>query len=109
MMFVLSAASSAMLLFLTVLWSASPAAVVTAFEVNPDKAGFLDGSGGIKEKESTTENGATTRIVGGDIANKTRFPYFTALFRGDNDTFDKDSLFCGGSLIRPDVVITAGE
>jgi hypothetical protein len=77
MMFVLSAASSAMLLFLTVLWSAPPAAVVTAFEVNPDKAGFLDGAGQIKTKESgtTSEDGATTRIVGGDKADKTRYPY----------------------------------
>jgi hypothetical protein len=114
MRLVLSAASSATLLFLVTLSLFAPAAVmVTAFEVTPDKAGFLDGVGGIKTKESSTtnEDGATTRIVGGDKADKTRYPYYAALF---SDLFDDElahyELFiCGGSLIRPNVVITAGE
>jgi hypothetical protein len=104
MRFVLSPASSATLLFLVTLSLFAPAAVVvTAFEVTPDKAGFLDGVGGIKTKESSTTNkdGATTRIVGGDMADKTRYPYYAALFR--------DYTICGGSLIRPNVVVTAGE
>jgi Trypsin len=113
MRFVLSAASSATLLFLVTLSLFAPAAVmVTAFEVTPDKAGFLDGVGGIKTKESSTtnEDGATTRIVGGDKADKTRYPYYAALFR-DLTIIGGPPMFfsCGGSLIRPNVVVTAGE
>jgi hypothetical protein len=109
MRFVLSASTSATLLFLITLSSFAPAAVmVTAFEVTPDKAGFLDGAGQIKTKESgtTNEDGATTRIVGGDMADKTRYPYYAALFGGE---YSSAGFFCGGFLIRPNVVITAGE
>lgn len=92
-------------LFLIILWLTPPAAVVTASEeVTPDKAGFLDGVGG--SKESNTEDGATTRIVGGVLANKTRYPFYTALFENFTDEF---FFVCGGALIRPNVVITAGE
>ena len=47
------------------------------------------------------------RIVGGTVANAIRFPYYTALFRVINDGVRKFT--CGGSLIRNNVVVTAGK
>ena len=47
----------------------------------------------------------STRIVGGDAADPTRFPYYTYLrIRTDVGQFQ-----CGGTLIHPDVVMSAGH
>lgn len=100
----LIAASASLLFLLTgAVVTVTPTAG-SALEVNPDKMGFLDGAGGM---EGSPKDGATTRIVGGDMADKTRYPYYTALFRGRYN--DKGRFKCGGSLIREDVVLTAGK
>jgi hypothetical protein len=122
-----AAASSAtflLLLVVTTLSSLTTAEVLlaevllTSFDVTLDKVGFLDGTtvGGIMggeesssgtshdDKDATTnKDGMTTRIIGGNMANKTRYPYFAALLDLNS------TVFCGGSLIRPSVVVTAGE
>jgi secreted trypsin-like serine protease len=43
------------------------------------------------------------RIVGGDDADRTRFPYYVALVDAN------DQFVCGGSLIASDVVLTAAH
>lgn len=45
----------------------------------------------------------TPQIVGGTDAAERRFPYYVAMYRQDN------SFICGGSLIAPDVVLTAAH
>ena len=47
----------------------------------------------------------STRIVGGDDAGVTRFPYYTYLVM---DT-DNGPYRCGGTLIHPDIVMTAAH
>ncbi|KAL7466479.1 hypothetical protein ACHAXS_006787 [Conticribra weissflogii] len=44
----------------------------------------------------------STRIIGGSETPSTRYPYAVALY-------DSIGLFCGGSLIAPDVVLTAAH
>jgi secreted trypsin-like serine protease len=44
-----------------------------------------------------------TRIIGGTDAPEGRYPYMVALLKGDGQ------LECGGSLVAPDVVITAAH
>jgi hypothetical protein len=113
--FASSSASSSLLLlllFVGVTFQALAPAAATGFEVDSDKVGvgFLDGAGGINDSSTDADHSATTRIVGGDVANKSRYPYYTALF----DFIPAVGGFvyfqgCGGSLIRDDVVITAGK
>jgi V8-like Glu-specific endopeptidase len=50
----------------------------------------------------STEQGP--RIVGGDGARPTRFPYYVALVGPGGD-----SVVCGGTLIASDVVLTAAH
>ena len=46
------------------------------------------------------------RIVGGTIAKTDRFPYFTSVVSTDQDGY---YYLCGGTLIAPDVVMTAAH
>jgi hypothetical protein len=52
-----------------------------------------------------------TRIGGGIPTDKTRYHYFTALFYPHyyGGELNKNSFYCGGSLIRKDVIVTAGK
>jgi len=81
----------------------------TGTAVNVDtNSGFLDvviGANDDITRRTNINSNSILRIVGGATANKTRFPYFTALFDFDNG----GSFFCGGSLIRDNVVITAAH
>jgi secreted trypsin-like serine protease len=43
------------------------------------------------------------RIIGGDNANEDRYPYYVALMRRGG------SFVCGGTLVAPDVVLTAAH
>jgi secreted trypsin-like serine protease len=62
---------------------------------------------GSKTDETTTiltEMNATGRIINGDIVGSSeRFPYFVALL---NNRYNH---VCGGSLIAPDIVLTAAH
>jgi transmembrane protease serine 9 len=55
--------------------------------------------------ESHTPRSLSSRIVGGNNADPTRFPYYTYV---DIKT-DKGRFQCGGTLIHPDIVMTAGH
>jgi len=81
----------------------------TGTAVNVDtNSGFLDvviGANDDITRRTNINSNSILRIVGGATASKTRFPYFTAIF--ENNTVD--SFFCGGSLIRDNVVITAAH
>jgi trypsin len=63
------------------------------------------------QSEVTTESqnddrDLKNRIIGGTIANAQRYPYYTYL----SVTFQSgSSIFCGGSLVNPDVVLTAAH
>lgn len=46
-----------------------------------------------------------TRIIGGSVADATRYPYYTYVRIGS----EFESTSCGGSLIAPDVVLTAAH
>ena len=46
-----------------------------------------------------------TRIVGGSVANSTRYPYYTYLVV----SYPSGGIACGGTLIAPDVVLTAAH
>jgi secreted trypsin-like serine protease len=46
-----------------------------------------------------------TRIIGGKVADSTRFPYYTYV----RITSTEGDTSCGGSLIAPDVVMTAAH
>ena len=48
------------------------------------------------------EGGAQTRIIGGDVADAGKYPYAVSL-----SSPDWGGHFCGGSLIGPDVVLSA--
>ena len=73
-----------------------------AWNVTTD--GFLHSIG---TNQDATILGATTRIVGGTMASKARYPYFTGIFAISASNSSLYS-FCGGSLIRDDCVVTAG-
>ena len=94
-----------------------------ALDVTTDTTGFLDdvmrldSDGGISHNNNNNNNNSIinshgipfTRIAGGNVALKNRYPYYTALFRQtDESGTDYLKFTCGGSLIRDDVVITAG-
>ena len=49
------------------------------------------------------EKDSSNRIIGGSNANSNRYPYTVALTNGGQD------FFCGGSLVAPDMVITAAH
>lgn len=49
---------------------------------------------------------AASRIVGGNDADPERFSYFTTLYRSD---IRSSEFTCGGSLIAPDVVLSAAH
>jgi transmembrane protease serine 9 len=53
--------------------------------------------------QGNNERELDSRIIGGEIANPTRYPYFTLLFLNLEDDLLNT---CGGSLIAPDVVLT---
>ncbi|KAL3803204.1 hypothetical protein HJC23_003479 [Cyclotella cryptica] len=55
-----------------------------------------------KDRELSSENDAKIRIIGGSLASVSRFSYAVSL----QDTWGH---FCGGSLIAPDVVLTAAH
>ncbi|KAL7478263.1 hypothetical protein ACHAW6_004035 [Cyclotella cf. meneghiniana] len=55
-----------------------------------------------KDRELSPENTAKTRIIGGSLASVSRFSYAVSLQ-------DNWGHFCGGSLIAPDVVLTAAH
>jgi secreted trypsin-like serine protease len=54
-----------------------------------------------------------SRIVGGHVADPTKYPFFAWLKIKwpyvDDDWNNDDDIFCGGSLIAPDVVMTAAH
>ena len=59
------------------------------------------------QKNLPDDTGPSTRIVGGQNADPEEWPFTVALhFAGLDPQF---SQFCGGSLIRPDVVLTAAH
>lgn len=49
------------------------------------------------------DNPVAPKIIGGDEANHEDYPFFVSLFRG------KKWWFCGGSLVAPNLVLTAGH
>lgn len=77
---------------------------IIALSLSSASAGSLRGShatlfaGGMDRKESP----ADTRIIGGSEANSGRFPYAISIQDGIGH-------FCGGSLIAPDMVLTAAH
>ena len=57
----------------------------------------------VRQKDNTAGQGPQTRIIGGTDAPRGRYPYFVSLltaFRGRT---------CGGTLVAPDVVLTAAH
>jgi len=74
-----------------------------AWNVTTD--GFLHSIG---TNQDATILEATTRIVGGTMASKARYPYFTGIFAISASNSSVYS-FCGGSLIRDDCVVTAAH
>ncbi|KAI2493762.1 PFAM peptidase S1 and S6 [Fragilaria crotonensis] len=54
---------------------------------------------------NTSGRSLSTRIVGGDNADTTRYPYYTYLVM----TTDDGPYRCGGTLIHPDIVLTAAH
>jgi secreted trypsin-like serine protease len=50
-----------------------------------------------------------SRIVGGYVADPEKYPFFCWLFILRSDFYGLDTTFCGGSLIAPDVVMTAAH
>jgi Trypsin len=103
-----SASSSLLLLLVFVVATFLSLAAATGFEVDPEKVVFFDGAVGINET-TDPDHSATTRIVGGDVANESRYPYYTALFDFIPAVGGLVYHGCGGSLVRDDVVITAGK
>ena len=82
---------------------------MNGLDVTTDKAGFFDSADVLSYNASVaSSSSASTRIVNGNLANKTRYPYYTALFRTLSFINDVTYFSCGGSLIRQDVVVTAG-
>jgi secreted trypsin-like serine protease len=82
---------------------------VNGLDVTTDKTGFFDSADVLSYTATVaTNSAATTRIVNGDLANKTRYPYYTALFRSTRFNSNITFFTCGGSLIQNDVVVTAG-
>jgi trypsin len=61
---------------------------------------------GVSTKLESSVRGLNNRIIGGTPANPTRYPYFTYLRR-----FFQSGIisFCGGSLVNPDVILTAAH
>lgn len=51
-------------------------------------------------------NGQTTRIVNGTVVDPHEYPFYAALTR---DNFGQRQVFCGGSLISPNFVLTAAH
>jgi secreted trypsin-like serine protease len=47
-----------------------------------------------------------SRIVGGDPADVLRYPYYTSLYR---DAISDSYFACGGTLVAPDVILTAAH
>ena len=55
-----------------------------------------------------SERDAQTRIIGGDEANNGEYPYAVSLSSSYfEDAVSPSGHFCGGSLIGPDVVLSA--
>jgi len=61
---------------------------------------FLESSAKLLRGPSS-DRGLQTRIIGGDVANTGEYPYAVSL---SDSSFGH---FCGGSLIGPDVVLSA--
>ena len=79
---------------------------MNGLDVTTVKSGFLD----IADVHSynvsdNSSHAASNRIVNGNLANKKRYPYFTALFTKIGLTGDIAYFNCGGSLIQNDVLL----
>jgi secreted trypsin-like serine protease len=59
--------------------------------------------------ESIFSRELESRIIGGTIAKSARYPYYSWLHIQGSSFGATDSGFCGGSLIAPDVVMTAAH
>jgi Trypsin len=56
-------------------------------------------SGGVEGKSYIKSDKERNLIIGGRVAAPNEYPYFAHL----------DAISCGGSLIAPDIVLTAGH
>ena len=74
-----------------------------AFEVTPDIASVLDGVKSASELNANNQRLTQSRIVGGQQANRSAYPYFASIYING---YSYPS--CGGSLIHTDVILTAG-
>ena len=65
--------------------------------------------GEMKSLTSTEPRALTPRIIGGNLADRKRYPYYTFI-KTTYSYFGKSySAFCGGTLIAKDVVLTAAH
>ena len=81
---------------------------VNGLDVTTVKSGFLDRTDVHSYNVSDiSSHAASNQIVNGNLANKKRYPYFTALFFNVSFIDDIAYFNCGGSLIQNDVVVTA--
>jgi trypsin len=53
--------------------------------------------------------GLQKRIVGGSIANPTRYPYFSSLTFAIGTDSDGAYIYCGGALIHDDIILSAAH
>jgi hypothetical protein len=64
-----------------------------SFNIDQNLEAFLDGAQGHVSKDRQDDKGGVqARIIGGQDAGPSEFPFFTAVCRGDQ----KSKVFCGG-------------
>ena len=76
--------------------------VVLAISVACAAAGSVRGNRNLSLFDNSSDEKKNTRIIGGSQTSNTRFPYAVSIQ-------DDIGHFCGGSLIAPDMVLTAAH
>lgn len=106
--FLLSRLLFAVVFLLSIFLSIPPTVVAANNEPTPEEEKFNDDkehlSGSSKGNIFSNAHQPTKRIVGGNDAPQFRYPYFVALRESYNGEHK-----CGGSLVAPDVIMTAAH